>query len=498
MISGAAGYVAPMIVNLIATPILINILGEASFGIQSLFNVIIGYFMVADMGMDIPITKFVAENNINNAHQENSKLLSSTFQIYSLIGMAGALVLWGLAAFLSTSLFEIPQELTDDATLVFKFAGLGFLFSTINMWGRATLNGLHRYDLSNGVNTLAGVLGTVTGLIAIYYQWGVVGFVFCKVLFSFLSSGLYFILIKQKVYSLSFTFGINHEIWLKIKNYIGNGLVVRISGMILGKMDQTLIGIWLGVALAGIYSIPFLIPSTLCYFTANMITFIFPVICELHATNKKKELQELFLNYSRIVSLISSFIFLPLLLFGERYLAIWVGETIAEKTSVLLIILSLSFFITTLCVVLPNLFMIGIGQMKIYTRFTLIKGLITLAGLLAFIKPFGINGAGLAILIASLCDTVFFIFTVKNHVTVDFREIAGVYLKPILISVLVGGVCLALKPLATSLFLFILLNLAFLLLYGVAVYVFQLLKPREKAFILDFFRFIKKTKVVDR
>lgn len=60
MLSSAAGYVVPMLVNFITTPLLLRALGEAAFGLQSMVAVIVGYLTFMDMGLDLPITKLLA------------------------------------------------------------------------------------------------------------------------------------------------------------------------------------------------------------------------------------------------------------------------------------------------------------------------------------------------------------------------------------------------------------------------------------------------------
>ena len=74
MLSSAAGYVIPMFVNLITTPLLLRGLGEAAYGLQSLVAVVIGYLTFMDMGLDLPITKLLAGDHASNTvESENSR-----------------------------------------------------------------------------------------------------------------------------------------------------------------------------------------------------------------------------------------------------------------------------------------------------------------------------------------------------------------------------------------------------------------------------------------
>src|SRR5882672_7462418 len=94
MLSGGAGYFFPMAINFLATPLLLEKLGKEMFGLQSLVSVILGYIMVADMGLDVPIVKFLAEYAAKNERMKSNKLLSSTLQIYILLGFFGMAVIF--------------------------------------------------------------------------------------------------------------------------------------------------------------------------------------------------------------------------------------------------------------------------------------------------------------------------------------------------------------------------------------------------------------------
>ena len=84
MIASLLGYAVPMVISMVTTPIVLKALGISAYGLVSLVNVIIGYLTVMDMGLDMPITKYLAEDRakvgndsanrmLNNALQNNSK-----------------------------------------------------------------------------------------------------------------------------------------------------------------------------------------------------------------------------------------------------------------------------------------------------------------------------------------------------------------------------------------------------------------------------------------
>ena len=95
--SGAIGYIVPMLVNLVTTPLLLHTLGETEYGLQSLVSVIIGYLTFMDMGLDLPITKYLAEDRAQQDKTSENHLLSTTLQLYIYIGLAGMISIFLLS-----------------------------------------------------------------------------------------------------------------------------------------------------------------------------------------------------------------------------------------------------------------------------------------------------------------------------------------------------------------------------------------------------------------
>lgn len=440
-----------MILNLLFTPLLISKLGEAAYGLQSLVNVVIGYFMVADMGMDIPVIKYIAEYNAKNDFAMLSKIVNNTFQIYFIIGLSGMLTIGLFSDILINNVFSIPIELIAEAKIVFILTCVGFAGSIISMWGRAVCSGLQRYDIANGINIASNFISTVTSVLAVILGYGIVGFIIVRIVFSFLSGAAYLYSSWKLLPSFKFSFGFDLSVWKLLKSQIGYGFILRISGILGGGLDRTLIGSWIGVAAVGIYAVPFMIVNSIGYLIPSMIHFIFPMTSALHSTNKTQELMSLFLKGSKFIMLLATLLFFPILLYGDKFLSLWLGVDFSTKSSLTLQLLSLSFYINSILYLIANVFMVGIGKINVFTKFAVSKSIIMAIGFLFFIKPYGIAGAGIAMLISCIVDILFFIVTVKKYLIVSIRMvIITSYIKPLSLAIITGIVVYFLRPFAVS------------------------------------------------
>lgn len=450
MLSSAAGYAVPMLVNFIATPLLLRALGEAAFGLQSLVGVIIGYLTLMDMGMAWPITKFLAEDRARHEGEAENRLLSTTLQLYAGIGLAGMIAIMLLADWLARSVFQIPADLVNQAVIVFRLAGIGFLGSIGLSWGSAVTMGLQRFDLNCSVSVLLSTAGTLIGLGGVYAGYGVVGYVLIRVIFTVLAGPIYFVLTRHLVPEFRFLPGLDMATLRRVRGYVGYGAFNRVTSSLVSRLDQTLLGIWVGVGAAGVYSVPFLVVNSLGYMLSYMLSFIFPMASELQSLEQMDRLRNIFIRASRFIAALAGLVFIPLFMLGDLFLAVWTPGIVAQSSSVLRL-LTLAGYIGTLTACLPNSVMVGLGKMRQFTIYTTIRAIALAIFCFVFIRPLGIEGAGWALLIACSVDVVYLVIVLRYHLQIGVMQLfRQAYLKPVLLGLGFAGLAFLMRSFATT------------------------------------------------
>jgi len=450
MLSSAAGYVVPMLVNLIATPLLLRGLGEAAYGLQSLVAVIIGYLTVMDMGLDFPIIKLLAEDRAKNDVESENRMLSTTLQLYGVIGLIGMVVIVLAADWLARSVFKVPAELIPQATLVFRLAGIGFLGSVGMSWGRALAMGLQRFDITYGVVVVSSMAGVGLGLVMVYAGYGVVGYVLVRVVVSLASGPTYWLLAHRLLPTFRAKWGIDPATLRRVRGYVGYGAINRAVSSLVSRLDQTLIGIWLGVAAAGVYSVPFMVVNSLGYMIAYMLGFIFPMSSELQSLGQLDYMRDIFTRATRFVTALAGIIFVPLFVLGDIFLELWVPG-IAGQAADVLRLLALASYLCSLCVTMTNNVLIGIGRMRQFTIFATIRGIVLGALCFLMIRRFGLEGAARALLLTEIVDVIYLIVALRSYLQISLRVLfRTAYLKPMALSAVLGVLAFLARPLATS------------------------------------------------
>jgi len=439
-----------MLVALITTPFLLHELGEAAYGLQSLVAVIIGYLTFMDMGLDFPITKLLAEDRARQDAEAESHLLSTTLQLYGVIGLVGMSGIALLAGWFARSVFQVPAELQTDAVTVFRLAGIGFLGSMGMSWGRSVAAGLQRFDLAYSVSVVLSTSGTLIGLGAVFAGFGVVGYVLTRTACTLLAGPIYYILTRRVLPGYGFRPGLHRRTLHRVRGYVGYGAFNRTISSLVSRLDQTVIGISAGVAAAGVYAVPFMVVHSVVYMVALMLGFTFPMASELQSLGQMDRLRDIYIRASRFIAALAGLSFIPLFVLGDRIMAIWT-PSIASQASGVLRLLALAGYIGTLAATLTNNLMVGLGRMRQFTIYATTRAVVLTALCLALIPPLGLQGAGWALLLTCGVDVVYFIVALRRYFLVSPLVLVRVaYLKPVLLAGGLGGLALLLRPLANS------------------------------------------------
>ncbi|MCP3924082.1 MAG: oligosaccharide flippase family protein [Desulfobacterales bacterium] len=450
MFASMAGYVVPMLVNLIATPLLLKELGDDAFGLQSMVAVVIGYLAVMDLGLSWPIIKYLAEDHAKNDIESENRILSTTLQLYVVIGIVGMFIIIFSADLFARVIFKIPDEMIPQAIVVFRLAGIGFLGTVCTSWGQALAMGLQRFDISYGVSATSNLISIGIGLGLVYSGYGVVCYVMVRVIVSLISGPTYWLLIRRFLPKFKLQWGIDRETLRRVRGYVGYGAINRGVSSLVTKLDQTLIGIWFGIAAAGVYSVPFLVVNALGYMISYMLGFIFPMASELQSLGQMDRLRDIFMLASQFIAALAGMIFIPLFILGDIFLTLWV-PTIADQVIEVLKLLTLAGYIGVLTATLPNNLMIGLGKIKQFTIYSSIRAFVLSIFCLIFISQMGIEGAGWAVLLTCSVDVIYFIIFLRRYIKIPlYFLLRRAYLKPILLGVVFAFITYLCRPYVIS------------------------------------------------
>jgi len=450
MISGLAGWLTPILINFGATPFLIHGLGPDAYGLQNLVGVVVGYFAIMDMGVDIAGVKFLAEYHAQRDTESENRLLGTSFQIYGVIGLVGMFLILLSAELLATHVFLIPGDLTSQAVTVFRLGALGFLANMLVAWGNTVSQGLQRYDVMNLVTMATSATGMGVGLGAVYLGYGVIGYVLVRIVMTSLAAMAYFVIARRLLPTLRWRFGIDWEMVHRVGGVAIYGLVLRITGIVTATVDRTLIGAWLGTTAVTLYAVPSLVATSLGQFVPRIMSFLFPMASELARTGQYETMGKIFTKIARFIIAVSTIIFLPIFVLADLLLALWVGPEIAVQSTAVFRLLLAAGYLTSFSI-LAGTIVPGLGRFRLFTLYAVGKALVIGISCAMLIHPLGIAGAGIGVLLGSIVDVVFTLFSLQYYLQISGNHVVRwACLRPLTVGAVLGGLVFLTRPLAST------------------------------------------------
>jgi O-antigen/teichoic acid export membrane protein len=390
---------------------------------------------------------------------------------------------------------RIPQKDLEQASALFYLSAIGFIGSILMMWGKAVFNGLHRYEISNSISVLNNLLSISIGILFINSGYGIVAFFATRVAGFLTASFVYVLLISRKMETFKLLPIVESNTWRELRKQVGYGFSLRISGLVFSRMDQVLIGAWVGVAAVATYSFPFLMATTISGLIANATHFTFPLVSSLTASNSRDLIVSFFFRIIKLIASAATMIFLPLIIFGDTLLGLWINPTIAGENRIVLPAMMLAFYANVLLATGLTAFVVGKGELRYYTFYGVSRAVLLLLGFLLLIKIFGIDGAAYSYLVAVLLDIFFAVRTMRGKFDLRLSEVVGrAYMKPILLGIVLCVPLAFLRDRVDSWISLILTVGAFELLYLSMGYWIGIPDASEKQAIHSFLKKMRLTR----
>jgi len=451
MTFNVVGWVVVAGINFAATPLLVRWLGRDGYGLENLVGVVMGYFAIMDLGLDFGGIKYLAEYHARGDTDSENRLLSTNLQIYGAMGLLGLILILLIAGILARRAFQIPPEFSSQAVVVFRLGALGFLANMLVAWGGSIAQGLQRYDIMMSISMGSSVTGVCLGLGAVYLGFGVVGFVMVKIIMRFVAVLAYVSVARRLLPTWRPRLGLDREMFRRVGGAAGYGLIFRITGIITTSIDRTLIGAWLGTAAVTLYAVPNLATVAIGALVGRTMSFFFPMASELASTGQFDALRDIFIKSSRFLAAISAAAFLPLCAVANIFLTLWVGPSIAAKSTPVFRLLLVANFVAMLTT-LPGGLVLGLGNFRRAAIYAVGRVLIIGVACWLLIRPLGVTGAGIAALLGGFADLAYMLYTPKKDLQIGVgRMFRQAYLKPLGLGLILSGATLYLRPImATS------------------------------------------------
>ncbi len=406
--SNWVNLVLTIIAAFIVSPILVQKLGDESYGIWVLIVSITGYFTVLDFGVNSAIVRFISKYNATKDYKNAQKTYSTSFALFAVVGLVVVFITAIFASFFK-DLFSITAFNQQYIYLVFLIVGIDLALKLTFSVLQGTLKGLHKFPEINAISISLMLVKNVLLVCLLYSGYSLLSLALLQAL---IGGGRYFLqyyVIKNGHSFLTFSLvDINKETLKQLYNYSIYSFLIAIAAKVLFFTDSIVIGSLINVSQVTYYAIPSMIVEYMEKFIYAIVAVLIPLISSREAVGNHQKNSELYIIGTRYAILLISPVIFVLAVAGEDFIGLWMGEEYAKPSGSVLYILLIGY-VFLLSQLIANGILKGISKHRILA-FILCGEAVVNLGLSVILSPiYGINGVAMGTAIPLVLANVFFI-----------------------------------------------------------------------------------------
>jgi O-antigen/teichoic acid export membrane protein len=386
------GQAAPLLVAVIALPLVVHELGPARFGLLALGWMILGY--VGELGFGRATTKFVAEALGRGELERVATITWGTLLIQLAIGLIGGVALALLAPLLVQRVLTVPPELHGEAIGSFRVLAAGIPVLLVASAIRGVLEAAQRFGAVNAVRAPASAALYLLPLAGVALGMQLPGILGLMLLARLLMAAAYAwiavrqfpVLLRPRLFRSELGGLLSFGSWAAVSS---------LASPILMYLDRFVLGALLTVAAVGYYTPAFELAVRMGMLPAAVVATMFPAFSMLSARQDPERLQRLVGQSIRYV-LLGLGPFAIVLMAGARdLLHLWLGAEFAAQGALALQILVVGVLINGIACV-PFTLIQAVGRPDVAAKLHLVE--LPLHGVMTyiFVSRWGIPGAALA------------------------------------------------------------------------------------------------------
>jgi O-antigen/teichoic acid export membrane protein len=405
------GNFIPLLIGFVAIPFTIKGLGQERFGLLSLCWTLLTYFSFFDLGLGKATTKFVAESLGKNQKANISLLFWLSFFLNIIIGIVAGAILYFLTPILTNNIFNISMKYIAEAQA--SFAILAFFLPIIVTSAalRGLLEAYFRFDIVNIIKIFTNSFIFLIPLISYFFYTSLSLIIFLICLSRLLAFSLFayhaFRIINQykpaaPVVKIMRSI-ISFAIWITLSNVFGPILVYA---------DRFFIAHILSMKYVAFFTAPFEIVTRLWILPSSLVNTLFPTF-SYYSTQDKERTILYYNNSIKFLAIFMAALIIPLILFSDKILILWLGTDFHQKSNLLFQLLSIGVFINSIAWV-PFTFLQSSGRADLPAKIHLLEFIFYFFLLAFLLKNYGLIGAAIAFIVRVSIESIL-LFTSVNY-----------------------------------------------------------------------------------
>jgi len=388
------GQIAPMLVALVAIPLLIRGLGVDRFGVLTLAWMVVGYFSLFDLGLGRALTALLAQRLACDDRRGLVPLIWTANVTMILLGLTGGMAFLVASPWLVHDVLKIPPALQHEVLASFYLLSGAVPFAVSTAGFRAVLESKQRFGIINAVRVPMGIATFLAPLCVLAFGGGLEGVVLVLTVARAVFWAIFVFLALREVPQLQRGICFRREMLPELLTFGGWMTVSNIISPVMVYLDRLLVGALLSITAVSYYATPFEVSTKLLIVSAALVGVLFPAFSTSLTADRQRSVV-LFRHSVKYVSLAIAPVVFLFLVFAHDGLLLWLGPDFAAHSTAVLQWITIGVFINSISLI-PFAFVQAAGRPDITAKFHLAELGFYLLTLVGLTYMFGIVGTALA------------------------------------------------------------------------------------------------------
>jgi len=385
-------YVTQPVLMILSAPFLLGRLGLDRYGIWMLVLSFAGTFGIFQLGLGDATIKYVSTYKGRNDTEGVSRVISGTLALSGLLGALPAIVMFIGAPFLVHHVFRIEASNYTEAIRAIQIGGLILWIQGINQVFSSTLKAWEEYGPPTKIS-VALKTATIVGAVCLAaLGHGVVDILLTTAGVTIVATCLQAEAARKTLHLSSLWPRVDRQAWREVLGFGVYSWIQNAASAAFSQADRLLIAVMLGTAPLAYYTLCLQVTQQIHGLVAAAFSFLFPHISAKYEAGNRAGVKRAFRLATLVNVGLSLLMTIPLILFGGKFLTIWMGPEFASKAAHILMLLAIGFFTLSLNVV-PHFTLLGLGKVRFLSITNTAGGVASVLGAALLIPPLGLIGA---------------------------------------------------------------------------------------------------------
>ena len=393
----AFGTFFNIVVSFLLTPLLISRLGVDQWGLLLLVWSVTGLLGLANFGMAEAALRYIAHHFANGDTAGINRVFGASLTFYVLVcALISGLVL--VAAPAAAAWVKVPEASVHIAELLFRLTAVLFTLGLLTNAYRAIPMALHRFDISNFVAVVQGIVRSAGLLLLVLNGVGVVRLVVWEILIASAALVVHVTIARRLISGLRWLPSLSLAGIREIIGYSLFSFLTHAFLLVYRELGKLLLGNQLGTATVAYLGTPDSVSNRLHMILTNAAETLVPRFSADYNS-----------DYARMLLLASTWaafvcvaaFYIPLAVLMPDLLRLWISAEFAQESGTVGTLITLGLIGSVTFAPIAALFR-GRGQPGFVTAIMAAVAIVVLVVSLLLIPSQGVNGVGYAYLLTNI------------------------------------------------------------------------------------------------